>query len=141
MNEEIITIEEIFEHQTFGDVYQTIEVYRKQFPKPPVRPAHPNLNPKSRSSMSSNELRELADVMDSHELLMTDYHVKLKEYDVIETEFNDDIDFFIKKQSGLFEKVPEQYQGNVAYKAWERGHSGGYYEYYQVLLDLIEIFE
>lgn len=137
----ILTIEEIFEHQTFGNVYETMEEYRKQFPKPPIKPSHPNLNPNSRNSMSSSELRELADKLDNHESLMANYHLQLKEFDSIISGVDGVLDDFVKKQSGLYEKVPPQYQGNVAYKAWERGHSGGYYEYYQVLINLIEIFE
>ena len=50
------------------------------------------------------------------------------------------IEGFIKKESGLFD-IPEQYQNKVYYRAYSDGHSAGYYEVYQKLCELVEIFE
>lgn len=44
-------------------------------------------------------------------------------------------------ESVNIESIPEKYRDKVKSYAWERSHSYGYSEYYNVLLGLIDIFE
>lgn len=58
-----------------------------------------------------------------------------------EFEMNDIIEQFIKDLSGLNSIVPEKYRDKVYQKAYDDGHSAGYYEVYLHLQDLVVIFE
>lgn len=85
--------------------------------------------------------RAYADALEVYEADMAEYTawlVDAKRYNnAIETAIED----FIKKESGLNTSVPEPYRANVWRKAWNDGHSGGYYEVYQELCELVDIFE
>ncbi len=59
-------------------------------------------------------------------------------------EFNRDVQSEMKciicDESGLND-IPEQYRDKVYSKAWQDGHSGGYIEVYNELLDLVALFK
>jgi len=58
---------------------------------------------------------------------------------IVENDINDVIIEYIKSESGLG-KVPEQYRDKLYRIAYERGHSSGFYEVYQELCELVDIF-
>ncbi len=66
------------------------------------------------------------------------YGIELERYKKNKSLIDSTIIEFIKEQAGI-SIVPEQYRENLWNKAWEDGHSGGFYEVY--LSSLIEIFE
>ena len=47
---------------------------------------------------------------------------------------------FIKKESDFYKHVPKNKQEKVWNKAWDVGHSYGFYSVYQELGDLVELF-
>jgi len=51
------------------------------------------------------------------------------------------IEEFIKDVSGFNKTVPDDKKSKVYSKAWEDGHSSGYYEVYLCLLSLVELFD
>lgn len=46
-----------------------------------------------------------------------------------------------KEAAKLLKAVPKQYHEKVKWLAWEYGHSCGYQEVYNYLLNLVDIFE
>ena len=51
------------------------------------------------------------------------------------------IEEIIKRVSYFYSSVPKQYQDKVFSHAYQEGHSNGYDEVYNYLLDLVNIFE
>lgn len=118
------------------NVYQDIEnanLLKVDYPNRPIRPRRPD-------SESPNEYRIYADLLEKYEAAMVEYNTNR---DVI-SKHNREVDFliekYIRKASGL-NTIPEQYRNKVWQKAWQIGHSSGYYEVYQCLCDLVDIFE
>ena len=131
----MITIEDLDQFE--GQVHTAIEWAKEQRGKYPQKPKKPLLKSTSPSIeeinqyTSNNEkyLRELSE----YEKVCEDYKKRDKIIDEVITEY-------IKRESSL-NIVPKEYRDKVYSKAWEMGHSDGYYSVYCKLVDLIEIFE
>lgn len=118
-----------------GDVYKVINWAEEQKgeepkqPKKPIEPKHPSVNDALIHTLATVAWRQENE----------EYKVKLiawkKNYDQINAVIED----FIKEVAN-FSIIPVEFQSNVFHKAWERGHSSGYFGIYQALTDLVEIF-
>lgn len=129
---ELVTVEKM---KGQGDVYKAIEWAQKQKGEYPERPKKPNLPSKHTSLDATQYVDELflwEKQMIIHNGLTTAYMAN-------ENSINDVIIEYIKDMSGLAD-IPKQYQEKVYSKAYEDGHSGGFYAVYQELDSLIDIF-
>jgi len=88
---------------------------------------------------TAQEHREYADKLELYEKEMEEYKVQEKECNIHNLKVDSLILDFIKNEAGL-NNIPEQYWNKVFSKAWSDGHSSGYYEVYQKLCELVEIF-
>lgn len=102
--------------------------------KKPSKPKLPNYHPTK------------VDI-DMYSTALSDYEAAIKIYteqkEFITKEANEMENLlinYIKDVSG-FNSIPSQYQQKVWAKAWSDGHSGGYSEVCQCLVDLIDIFD
>ena len=119
-----------------NSVYEAIE-YAKSFyiGLYPKRPHKPFFNGKT-----ATEAIEFAEKMKVYETEKSKYDSLKKEYYDIQNKVDSVIVEFIKDYSGLYTNVPQQYQEKVYTKAYQHGHSDGFYEVYLKLDSLIEIF-
>ena len=131
-----ITLEQMLDELTVqGDVQAVIdwaEEQKREEPKKlkcPIEPKNPKVD-----EIIIHTLAKVAWRQENEE-----YKVKLiawkKNYDQINAVIED----FIKEVAN-FSIVPVEFQSNVFRKAWERGHSSGYFGIYQALDDLVDIF-
>ena len=104
----------------------------------PVYKSKPRFN---NSSPSSKELKEAAaEVEEWEKYERKRKRLLTKRRDAVPN-MSEICEEFIKIESGLKEKVPAKYQKKVYSFAWQQGHSNGYHEVYNYLLDLVNIFE
>lgn len=101
------------------------------------RPQKPSNSFKDHTSVG---MREFADKLAIYETEYAEYLIQEKECKIHNQNVGDLIHDFICEESGL-NTIPEQYQNKVFSKAWSDGHSSGYYEVYQELCELVEIFQ
>lgn len=130
---ELVTLEKLRNTQSIS---QAIEWAKEQYGEYPVRPKKPSL----KSNLNSTEAKQYATNLEKYENEITDFNERLAVWKADQTEINNVIERFIKDEVG-FNIVPVKYQDKVWSKAWEMGHSSGYYEVYLKLNSLIEIFE
>lgn len=120
-----------------GDVYQDIDNARHlkvDCPNHPRPPQKPN------SGAAPEEYRIHADLIEKYEAAMVEYNANRDVISKHNHEVDKLIEKYIKSVSGLND-IPEQYRKKVWEKAWSDGHSYGYYEIYQKVVDLVDIFE
>ena len=132
----MITVEQIKENSNY-DVNEGIK-YAKSFyatkAERPIKPKAPN------SSATSDDYVAYAKSLKEYEIDYSKYQESYKEVMKNNAIVNGVIEEFIKDAAGLFDYVPEQYIDKVYAKAYEMGHSSGYYEVYIQLEDLVDIF-
>lgn len=130
---EQVTLEKL---QKFGSVSQAIEWAQNQYDTYPKLPAKPILLAKHTSedvSKYQKDLHEFEKAYDNHK-------IEKEKYNTNSNNINNLIVQFIKQEAGL-DTIPEQYRDKVYSKAYEDGHSSGYYEIYLNLNSLLEIFD
>lgn len=88
---------------------------------------------------TGQEHREYANKLEVYEVEFAEYRNAQAECSIFNIKVDALINTFISEESGL-NTIPEQYRNNVFSKAWSDGHSGGYYEVYRELCELVEIF-
>jgi len=130
---EKITLEKL---ASFGDVYQAIDWCFKQKGEYPDKPKKPFLSNKHTSIEASQYVIDLQ----IYEKGMETHNEKMKLFIERENEIESIIKEFICDVSGLYSIVPKEYRDKVYSKAWEDGHSSGYYEVYLKLNSLVDIF-
>ena len=118
-------------------VSETIDSIQKNSIEYPNKPRKPYLEKKH----SLEEVKEYSKKLEIYEKEIPLYEKILDEYSKKQGERNSVIENFIKKESGLLDNVPEKYQKKAYSLAYTNGHSGGYCEIYNNLVDIIEIFE
>ena len=102
------------------------------FPKKPIKP---NL---AYEDCTSTTARKYADKLEVWEKEMENYKLQMDAYTAEEQRLMGQFYADALEESGL-EKHPKS---NIIYsKAWEDGHSGGYSEVFNKLLDLAEFVE
>lgn len=119
-----------------GDVYQTIE-YAKSFYS--ERTFSRPLKPILRTPHTSEQALEYSHMLKQYEADLKIYNKNKAEAITQADIINNEIVGFIKEESGLY-KIPKEYQNKVYAYAWENGHSDGYYNVFNVLNELLEIF-
>ncbi len=129
----MITIEDLKSKDTVRKALEYAESHRYEMPQ---RPIMPFLNRKH----TADEAKEHAKSMELYEILMDDYLSMIKERRDHNAALDAVIEMYIKDQSGL-NSIPEQYRSKVYAKAESDGHSYGYYEVYNKLIDLVYLFE
>ena len=130
-----LTLEYLIENYS-GDINRGIEFSENRYPEPPNRPSKPILSNKP----TSDEVFAYAHKLKEYEDLIIIYdeqkNNRLEKID----EINDIVEEFIKDVAGI-KNVPEKYREKVYSKAYSDGHSGGFYEVYQNLCELVDIFD
>ena len=122
-----------------GEVYETIRSAQDTLMVPHIqRPAKPKASTLSEGVAAG--MRKHADELEAWEAEMLAYNTSMGKIRMHNMKVDALILAFIKSESGLND-IPEQYQNKVFSKAWSDGHSSGYYEAYQQLCELVEIFE
>jgi len=121
----------------FSSVYE-VEAYasEKRMPYPDYVPKPIKL-PKSHSA---KEALEYAQKLAEYEELKKEHDIKEREASIYNSIIDAVIVEWMKENSGLND-IPEQYRSKVYSLAYERGHSSGYYEVMNNLLDLVHIFD
>lgn len=121
----------------FGeDVHAAINWIKQQnFVERPVKPKKPVLL----SPHTISDVREYAIKLEQWEKDHETYEKEKNHYQFEEHKINTLIVDYIKEKAGL-DTIPLQYRDKVYSKAYDDGHSDGYYEVYLKLCSLIEIF-
>lgn len=102
------------------------------------RPIKPSTATKEHTSAA---MRAIADALEAYEFEKSAFDAWNGSARNYNASVDATIENFIKNESGLNTSVPEPYRANVWRKAWQDVHSGGYYEVYQQLCELVDIFE
>ncbi len=126
-------------YKELGSLDKTI-IYFKSFNPPfdwsakPVKPIIPQ-------NVDSASIRKYADLLEKYEADLKIYEAAYEKLIALENEQNTVFEELVKRVSGLYEKVPEQYRDKVYSLAYQNGHSSGFTEIHNHLLDLVGIFE
>jgi len=102
----------------------------------PEKPKKPSIN----YSHTSIEAKQYAKDLEIWEELIRNYEKEKEVWREKDNEINLLMRSFIIKESGL-DKIPEQVQEKVWRKAYEDSNSAGYYEVYQNLNELVDLFD
>lgn len=147
MNEDKNIISQI-QFKTFGDIlcyYHNINydiedtilfvkdsnIYKQRISNKPQKPSNLNLK-------TSDEFLEYANKLKTYEIDIVSYNEKLKLFNDERSRLDVLIILFIRELSGL-NKIPEQYRDKVFSHANDHNYNG-YYQTYNNLCDLVEIF-
>ena len=130
-----LTLEEI---ENWGlDVSETLEKIKSYEPQYPQRPSKPMLAPKH----STEDVLEYSKKLETYDACLEEYKLQKSLYNEICGQLNSLKEEFIKNYTDFYKVVPKSKQSKVWWKAWEDGHSYGYYEVYLQLDSLVELFE
>lgn len=137
ITEEVLTVDEIV--NSFSCLDDATDWYNLQFTKlgnipRPKKPAEPKNGSPDDYLRHAEELGEYAKELANYNAF------DLKRCEV-RAYCDEVIQKFIWKNTGLNTVVPEQYRAKVWHMAYELGHSSGYSEIQNYLLDLVYIFE
>ncbi len=103
----------------------------------PHRPEEPKLR---NVTPTEEELSIFLAEKEEYQKLSKEYETNNDFYESESKRLYDILDDIIREDSGL-NGIPEQYRDKVYSYAYENGHSSGYIEIYNYLLDLVEIFK
>ncbi len=131
-----VTLEKLQEISGMKSVSNAIEWATYKYGEYPKRPIKPML----KKDASSNEVFEYGEQLKNWELGLVIYKEQVETYNVNKNEIDSIIKEFIMDVAGI-SIVPQQYRNKVYSKAYDNGHSSGFYEIYLELNSLIEIFE
>jgi len=129
-----LTLESIKSWNT--DVSETLEKIKEFEPPYPQRPSKPMLN----SKHSTEDVLEYAKLLEGYEKEFEQYKFNKSLYDDEMSQLNSLKEEFIKDYVDFYKYVPQDKQAKVWNKAWEDGHSNGYYSVYYQLDSLVELF-
>ena len=117
-------------------MYQQIQDLLDKIGPYPEKPRKPVLL----TGANSEAMRVYADAFAEFEKKFAEFEAERVIYYQRKGEIEHMITDLISRESGL-DSIPEQYRDKIWCIAWEEGHSSGYYEVYQWLCKLVEIFE
>jgi hypothetical protein len=118
---------------TLDDVTNWWEANRPNRPIQPTKPIEPKNGTPEDYKKYATEMLGYSELLGEYKTLLTEYNKALSEGDVV-------FRTFIWKYTGLNTEVPEQYRSKVWSMAYQLGHSYGYSEIQNYLLDLVDIF-
>lgn len=130
---EQVTLEKL---QGFNSVSNAIEFAQNQYgtyPKPPIKPV-------LLAKHTSEDVGKYQKNLQHFEKLYDNYKLEKEQYNTNRSKIESVIVEYIKDVAGL-DTIPEQYREKVYSKAYEDGHSSGYYEVFLKLISLLEIFD
>lgn len=130
---EVVTLEKMKQHDSVLNAIKWAIQQRGEYPS---RPPKPILNAKH----NVDEARKHVEDFKQFELLKKEYENKMSQYRSRCNDIDNVIVQYIKEEAGL-NSIPKQYQDKVYNKAYEDGHSLGFYEVFQKLISLVEIFD
>ena len=116
-------------YQQIQDLLNTIGPY-------PEKPRKPVLL----TGANSEAIRAYADAFAEFEKKFAELEVERSDYYKRKSEIEAQVVELIKNESGFY-SIPEQYQNKVWNFAWEEAHGNGYYEVYNFLERMVDIFE
>jgi hypothetical protein len=112
------------------------EYCKSLYPEYPKKPTKPTLN-------RTHTKKELSDYQKAFDTYLKD-EVKYKELRDFYRDESDAVDqvmiAYMKDISGFNAHVPDDKKDKVWNKAWSDGHSSGYGEVYNYLVDLVDLF-
>jgi hypothetical protein len=114
----------------------TIEFAKKYYLPYPDKPIKPIL----KSNSTSKEALDFANKLKDYEEEISQFELK-KELCIARMNFIDSILEDLIKDIANLNLVPEQYRTKVYSLAYSKGHSSGWNEVYDELMDLVEIFK
>jgi hypothetical protein len=117
--------------------YEACEHIRKLEPLYTSRPSKPTL----KINASSSEVKQYASELEEWELSLVEYTANKEIRDIEARQLYDVLEEYLKEESGFYQYVPKESQNKVWSYAWQQGHSSGYSEVYNYLLDLVGLFE
>ena len=109
-------------------------VYTARYPERPSKPICNKIT-------TSDEAIEYAEKLKVYELQYKEYENELHYYRIEEDKRSTLLYFAIQFYADFHTIVPEKYRAKVWSKAYQDGHSGGYYDILNHLIELVEIFE
>ena len=127
------TLEGLSVHQAESE----IRVYLSILHSKEVRPIRPILHT---NTPNKEELEEYNSKLDVYTKESAEYEKSVNAYKEEFVRLYGLLEDMIKEDSGL-NTIPEQYRDKVYSYAYQQGHSSGYGEVYNYLLDLVDIFE
>lgn len=128
-----LKVEDLLAYDSIHDAIAFTDTLLPEYPK---RPPKPSLGAKHTAS----ELEIYTEQFKEYEKNDAAYQELFKAYREKQNEIHALLSDYIKELSGL-NTIPEQYQEKVYALAWQEGHSIGYSEVYNYLLQLVNIFE
>jgi hypothetical protein len=102
-------------------------------PEKPKKPFLKNAHNADEALQYAADLRLWQEKMHDYEIALAAWRDRRNHAESVLVEY-------IKEEAG-FSRVPTPYQDKIWSLAWADGHSYGYYEVYQKLSSLVEIFE
>lgn len=106
-----------------------------RYPNKPIQPTQPKHN------ATPQDYRDYASALEVYANEQEEYNKLLKEYREKHMELETVVQKFMWKNTGLDTVVPEKYRAKVWSLAYDLGHSYGYSEIQNHLIDLVDIFE
>lgn len=131
-----VTLEKLQKISQNQSVSNAIEYATDNYGEYPKRPPKPML----KKDANSKEVLEYAELLKKWETDANIYKLEVEAYYLNKNFIDSKIQEFIKEEAGI-SIVPQQYRDKLYSKAYEDGHSNGFYEIYNCLHSLIEIFE
>lgn len=131
-----VTLEKLQKISQNQSVSNAIEWATDNYGEYPKRPPKPML----KKDANSKEVLEYAEKLKNWETDANIYKLEVEAYYLNKNFIDSKIQEFIKEEAGI-SIVPQQYRDKLYSKAYEDGHSNGFYEIYIQLTSLIEIFE
>lgn len=91
------------------------------------------------SGNSPSDYRAHATALEAYEVEKEIRKQQQKTFSCVQSEIDSVFEQYIREKSGL-NTIPEQYRDKVYSYAYQQGHSSGYCEVYNYLLELVYIF-
>ena len=120
---------------SLDDAITWMEENLPPYPEEPNRPKEPN------SYATPQEYRDYASALELYANEKEEYDRLNREYRERRMDLETIVQKFIWKNTGLDTVVPEQYRDKVWSLAYDLGHSYGYSEIQNHLIDLVDIFK
>ena len=134
----------MIEVSTHLDLSEKLDHLKKQrkYTAPPTKPQTPN----SSSSQKDATPEDYINYGNALTAFNTEYKTWENTIKTAEDNHNNETDSccenLVREESGLNNlKIPQRQADKIWSKAWQDGHSDGYYSVYCKLLELVELFE